>query len=163
MDTSQNKKSGAGSRNENLRRRKLHIQASIRCLFVIYYFRNSFRTSFRENKSNSEIPDFEVHKRYTEQLKHKIIAPKCGVYDTKIRQKPRVRRTRKESGNDSENGGNPCKRLSFDHAQCSLILIWYCACQTKNKVSSFRDPCHTEFYNQYGGGSIFVSYFIQCW
>ena len=116
MDTSQNKKSGAGSRNENLRRRKLHIQASIRCLFVIYYFRNSFRTSFRENKSNSEIPDFEVHKRYTEQLKHKIIAPKCGVYDTKIRQKPRVRRTRKENGNKQKvdmRARKPLKTLTF--------------------------------------------------
>ena len=74
---------------------------------MIYYFRNSFRTSFRENKSNSEIPDFEVHKRYTEQLKHKIIAPKCGVYDTKIRQKPRVRRTRKESSNDFRGPEKP--------------------------------------------------------
>ena len=91
---------------------------------MIYYFRNSFRTSFRENKSNSEIPDFEVHKRYTEQLKHKIIAPKCGVYDTKIRQKPRVRRTRKESSSNGQNPGNADRMGISGVDLCPLALKW---------------------------------------
>lgn len=40
-----------------------------------------------ENSDNSEIPDFGVHEKYTDRLKHKIIALKTGIIGTKSHQK----------------------------------------------------------------------------